>query len=100
MILIGFRQSLRTKETGYIRWKSPFDSSAWVTESNEQGRIFARAKGARARAQHGIFKKIEIEVWYAGKKGCPRERNLREIDTESTIMFCLLSVFCVVYAYT
>ena len=27
----------------------------------------------------GILKKIEIEVWYAGKKSCPRERNLREI---------------------
>jgi hypothetical protein len=27
-----------------------------------------------------------------GKKGCPRERNLREIYTENT-MFCLLSVF-------
>jgi hypothetical protein len=27
----------------------------------------------------GILKKIEIEVWYAGKKGCPRDRNLREI---------------------
>jgi hypothetical protein len=29
-------------------------------------------------------------VW--GEKGCPRERNLREIYTENT-MFCLLSVF-------
>jgi hypothetical protein len=58
-----------------------------------QGRIYARAKGARA--QGGILKKkIEIEVWYAGKKGCLRERNLREIYTENT-MFCLLSVFCV-----
>jgi hypothetical protein len=35
-----------------------------------------------------------------GKKGCPRERNLREIYTENTIMFCLLSVFCVAFAYT
>jgi hypothetical protein len=41
------------------------------------------------------LKKIEIEVWYAGKKGCLRERNLREIYTENTT-FCLLSVFCVV----
>jgi hypothetical protein len=24
-----------------------------------------------------------------GKKGCPRERNLREIYTENTIMFCV-----------
>jgi hypothetical protein len=47
----------------------------------------------------GILKKIEIEVWYAGKKGCPRERNLREIYTENTIMFCFLSVFCVGFAY-
>jgi hypothetical protein len=34
------------------------------------------------------------------KKGCPRERNLRDIYTENSIMFCLLSVFCVVSAYT
>jgi hypothetical protein len=27
------------------------------------------------------------------KKGCPRERNLREIYTENPIMFCRLSVF-------
>jgi hypothetical protein len=48
----------------------------------------------------GILKKIEIEVGCAGKKkGCPRERNLREIYTENT-MFCLFSVFCVVFAYT
>jgi hypothetical protein len=50
-----------------------------------QGHIYARAKGARA--QGGILKKIEIEVWYAGKKGSPQERNLREIYTEYTI-FC------------
>jgi hypothetical protein len=62
-------------------------------EGSKQGRIYARAKGARAQGRH-IKKKIEIEVWYAGKKGCPRERNLREIYTENT-MFCLLSVFCV-----
>jgi hypothetical protein len=35
-----------------------------------------------------------------GKKGCPRERNLREIYTENTIMFCLLSVFCVVAKFS
>jgi hypothetical protein len=44
------------------------DSSEYI-----QGRIYARAQG-------GILKRIEIEVRYAGgKKGCPRERNLREI---------------------
>jgi hypothetical protein len=32
----------------------------------KQGRIYTRAKGARA--QGGILKKNEIEVWYAGKK--------------------------------
>jgi hypothetical protein len=32
-----------------------------------QGRIYARTKGTRA--QGGILKKIEIEVWYAEKKG-------------------------------
>jgi hypothetical protein len=30
-----------------------------------QGRIYALAKGARA--QGGVLKEIEIEVWYAGK---------------------------------
>jgi hypothetical protein len=52
-------------------------------------------KGPGPRAanfQERHIKKIEIEVWYAGKKGCPRERNLREIYTENN-MFCLLSVF-------
>jgi hypothetical protein len=69
-----------------------------VVEGCNQGRIYARAKGARA--QGGILKKTEIEVWHAGgKKGCLRERNLREMYTENT-MFCLLSVFCVVFAYT
>jgi hypothetical protein len=61
-------------------------------------------KGPGPRAanfQRWHIKKIEIEVWYAGGgEGCPRERNLREIHTENTIMFCLLSVFCVVFAYT
>jgi len=33
----------------------------------------------------GILKKNEIEVWYAEKKGCPRERNLREIYTENNV---------------
>jgi hypothetical protein len=33
------------------------------------------------------------------KKGSPRERNLREISTENTIMFCLLSVFCVFFLH-
>jgi hypothetical protein len=32
------------------------------------------------------------------KKAVHEERNLREIYTENT-MFCLLSVFCVVFAY-
>ena len=44
--------------------------------------------GPRPRAanfQGGHIKKIDIEVWYAGKKGCPRERNLREIYTENNV---------------
>jgi hypothetical protein len=54
-----------------------------------------------ANFQGRHIKKIEIEVWYAGKKkGCPRERNLREIYTENTTMFCFLSVFNVVFAST
>ena len=32
-----------------------------------------------------MLKKIEIEIWYAEKKGCPRERNLREIYTENNV---------------
>jgi hypothetical protein len=56
-------------------------------------------RGPRAANFQGRhIKKIEIEVWYVDKKGCPRERNLREISTEKT-MFCLLAVFCVVFAY-
>jgi len=47
-----------------------------------QARIYARAPGA-ANFQGRHIKKIEIEVWYAEKKGCPRERNLREIYTEN-----------------
>jgi hypothetical protein len=39
-----------------------------------QGRIYARAKGART--QGGILKKIEIEVWYAGKKKAVHEREI------------------------
>jgi hypothetical protein len=37
--------------------------------------VFTHGPGPRG----GILKKIEIEVWYAEKKCCPRERNLREI---------------------
>jgi hypothetical protein len=73
--------------------------------SHGQGRIYTRAKGARA--QGGKFpgaaylKKMKIEVWYAGEnKGCPRERNVREIYTKNTIMFCISSVLCVVFTYT
>jgi hypothetical protein len=49
---------------------------------------------------HHILKNRDGSMVCGGKKGCPRERNLREIYTENTIMFCLLSVFCVVSAYT
>jgi len=31
-------------------------------------------------------KKIEIEVWHAEKKGCPRERNLREITLKTMLV--------------
>jgi len=43
-----------------------------------QARIYARAPGRQ-------IKKIEIEVWYADKKGCPRKINLREIYTENNV---------------
>jgi len=33
----------------------------------------------------GILNKSRIELWYAEKKGCPRERNLREIYTEYNV---------------
>jgi hypothetical protein len=34
-------------------------------------------RAANFQGRH--IKNIEIEVWYAEIKGCPRERNLREI---------------------
>ena len=40
-------------------------------------------RAANFQGRH--IKKIEIEVWYAEKKGCPRERNLREIYTENNV---------------
>ena len=51
-----------------------------------QARIYTRAPGPRAANFQGWhIKNIEIEVWYAEKKGCPRERNLREIYTENNV---------------
>jgi hypothetical protein len=46
----------------------------------------------------GILKKLRLKYGMREKKGCPRERTLREIYTEN-IMFCLLSVFCVVFVF-
>jgi hypothetical protein len=44
-----------------------------------QGCIYAQAKGVRA--QGGILKKIEIEVWYAGKKRLStREKIKGDLD--------------------
>ena len=40
-------------------------------------------RAANFQGRH--INKIEIEVWYAEKKGCPRERNLREIYTENNV---------------
>ena len=40
-------------------------------------------RAANFQGRH--IKKIEIDVWYAEKKGCPRERNLREIYTENNV---------------
>jgi hypothetical protein len=57
------------------------------TNAPIQGRIYARAKGVRA--QGGILKKNrDWSMVCGGGGGCPRERNLREIYTENTIMFC------------
>jgi hypothetical protein len=47
----------------------------------------------------GILKTSRSKYGMRGKKGFPQEINLREIYTDN-IMFCLLSVFCVVFAYT
>jgi hypothetical protein len=47
-----------------------------------------RPRAANFRGRH--IKKIEIEVWYAGKKGCPLERNLREICTENIVLVTTL----------
>ena len=51
--------------------------------TSTHSRIYARATGAQA--QGGILKKIEIEIWYAERKVCPRERNWREIYTENNV---------------
>jgi hypothetical protein len=59
-----------------------------------------KGPGPRAANFQGRrIKNSRLKYGMRGKKGCPRERNLREIYTENT-MFCLLSVFCVVFAYT
>jgi hypothetical protein len=59
-----------------------------------------KGPGPRAANFQGRHVKKNSRLKYGmwGKKGCPRERNLREIYTENTVMFCLLSVFCVVFA--
>jgi len=41
--------------------------------------------GREANFQGRHIKKIENEVWCAEKKGCPRQRNLREIYTENNV---------------
>ena len=53
--------------------------------SHTHSRIYARATGARA--QGGILKKkSRLKYGMRGKKkGCPRERNLREIYTENNV---------------
>jgi hypothetical protein len=56
-------------------------------------------RAANLQGRH-IEKKSRLKYGMRGKKCCPRERNLREIYIENTIMFRLLSVFCVVFAYT
>jgi hypothetical protein len=52
-----------------------------------------KGPGPRAENFQGrhIKKKSRLKYGVRGKKGCPRERNLREIYTENT-MLCLLSV--------
>jgi hypothetical protein len=49
----------------------------------KQGSEGPGPRAANFQGRHN--KKIEIEVRYAGKKGCPRERNLREIYTENNV---------------
>ena len=46
---------------------------------------YLRTGPRTANCQGRHIKNIEIEVWYAEKKGCPRERNLREIYTENNV---------------
>jgi hypothetical protein len=53
--------------------------------------LYLRTGHRAANFQGRHIKKIEIEEWYAGKKNCLRERNLREIYTENT-MFCLITI--------
>jgi len=57
-----------------------------MLEIRRSGPYLRTGPGPRAANFQGRhIKKIEIEVWYAGKKGCPRERNLREIYTENNV---------------
>jgi hypothetical protein len=54
----------------------------------------------RQISRGGILKKSRLKYGIRGKKkGSPRERNLREFYTQNT-MFCLLSVFCVLFLLT
>ena len=46
-----------------------------------------------------IKKEIEIEIGYVEKKGCPRERNLREIYTEEVDVSTVVGLYTSLVAF-
>jgi hypothetical protein len=67
-------------------WRFAADKSVFTHGPKGPG-----PRAANFQGRH--IKKSRLKYGMRGKKGCPRERNLREIYTENT-MFCLLSVLC------
>jgi hypothetical protein len=63
-----------------------------------QGRIYART--TEARAQGGILKNIEIEIWYAKKKRLSTSEKFKGDVYWKHYNVLSFASFCVVFAYT
>jgi hypothetical protein len=69
---------------GSFEFKAEFPQNCSLSVySSHQAGIYTRATGAQA--QGGILKKSRLKYGMRGKKGCPRERNLREIYTNMLV---------------
>jgi hypothetical protein len=77
--------------------ESKIAAAANMTISVSRAIFTHRPKGPGPRVENfrgrHIKKNQDWSMVCGEKKGCPQQRNLREIYTENTIMFCLLSVF-------